>query len=150
MLFLELIILSGGAFWFLSAPLIRYGYLYLLLLPLVTMAVLKNDAAFPSTVQILIPGIITCMLLYPTGNLFYTDISYMHHNWSRQYAVFQKEYPTAEVKEKEYAGTTFYYPVEPGTPVWYAAFPSVLYEENFDFMEPYTGSVSGGFRIRRK
>ena len=149
-LFLELIIVLSLLFWFFSAPLIRYGYLYLLLTPLMTIAVLKNDNAVTSTMQILIPGVLTCILLYPTGNLLYQDVSYMHHNWSRQYAVFQKDYSTAEVLEKAYAGTTFYYPVEPGTNVWYDAFPSVIYEENFAFMEPIGDSVADGFKIRNK
>ncbi len=150
MLFFELVIMLSFVFWFFSAPLIRYGYLYLLLLPLTTVAVLMNDPAVPSTLQILIPGIITCMLLYPTGNLMYHDISYMHHNWSRKYAVHQKEYPQAEVLEKSYAGTTFYYPKDPGNNVWYDAFPSVLFEENFTFAEPLGDSVADGFVIREQ
>lgn len=148
MLFVEVIMLLSFVFWFFSAPLIRYGYLYLLLLPLMTIAVLKNDMAVPSTLQILIPGLLTCVLLYPTGNLFYQDMNYMHQNWSRKYALQQADYPKAEVKEKNYAGTTFYYPVEPGSAVWYDAFPSVIYEENFEFMEPIGDSVADGFKIR--
>ena len=75
-------------------------------------------------------------------------MNYMHQNWSRKYALHQADYPRAEVKEKQYAGTTFYYPVEPGTEVWYDAFPSVIYEENFEFMEPIGDSVADGFQIR--
>ncbi len=150
MLFLELIVLMGFTFWFFTAPLIRYGYLYLLLTPLLTSAVIGNDTSVYSSLQILIPGILTCMLLYPTGNMLYQDISYMHHNWSRKYAVYQQDYPVVEANRKQYAGTTFYYPKEEGTPLWYDAFPSVLFKENFNFMEPIGETVEEGFRIRDK
>ncbi|MBQ7582896.1 MAG: hypothetical protein IJU25_08770, partial [Lachnospiraceae bacterium] len=148
MLFLELVVLLGFVFWFFSAPLIRYGYLYLLLTPLLTAAVIKKDSAVYSSLQILVPGILTCMLLYPTGHMLYQDISYMHNNWSRKYAVYQQDYPTVEAKQRQFAGTTFYYPKDPGTPMWYDAFPSVLYVENFYFMEPIGDSVADGFRIK--
>ena len=88
------------------------------------------------------------MMLLPLSNIFFRDIEYMKNNRSRQYAVFQKDYPVSPVKSREYCGTVFYFPEEPGTPVWYSAFPSVLYEENLDYIEPMGDEIKDGFRIR--
>ncbi len=149
-LFLEIIMICGSLFWFLSAPLIRYGVLYLLLLPLMTVGVIINDKDIMRPVKPVFGGILILLMAYPLCGYLGSDISYMHDNRSRQYLVRQKDYPEAKVKEKEYCGTVFFYPEEPGTPVWYKAFPSVLYEDNLDFMEPVGDSIKDGFRIRKE
>ncbi|MCR4590398.1 MAG: hypothetical protein K5668_06230 [Lachnospiraceae bacterium] len=149
LLFLEIVMLLGFLFWFLSAPLIRYGYLYLLLLPLITCGVMIYDKGVQLPLKGLFAILMILFMLYPIGSYVIKDAGYIRDNWSRQYAVFQKDYPEAEVKEKEYCGFSFYYPVDEGTPVWYKAFPSVLYEDNLDFMVPMGDSLEDGFMIRQ-
>ncbi|MBQ9550000.1 MAG: hypothetical protein IJU87_04230 [Lachnospiraceae bacterium] len=154
MLFLESVLIAGSLFWFLSAPLIRYGYLYLLLLPLLTAGCIYNSGRTAGTagriLSCIIPALLIVMMLLPIGSIFYKDIVYMENNRSCQYAVFQKDYPVSPVKSREYCGSVFYFPEEPGTPVWYAAFPSVLYEENLDYIEPMGDTIKDGFRIREQ
>ncbi|MCR5356231.1 MAG: hypothetical protein K6E63_02390 [Lachnospiraceae bacterium] len=147
LVFAEAVMIMGFLFWFSSAPLIRYGYLYLLMMPLLTAAVIINDTGAGRIIKCAVAALFACMLIYPVGFLLKEDIQYMHHNWSRAYAIRQKDYPEAPVKERDFCGVTFYYPEEPGTPVWYDAFPSVLYEDNFSFMEPFDGTLKGGFKI---
>ncbi|MBR5766697.1 MAG: hypothetical protein IKX95_07945, partial [Lachnospiraceae bacterium] len=125
-------------------------YLYLLMMPLLTAAVIINDMGTGRIIKCTVAALFACILIYPVTFLLIEDIQYIHHNWSRAYAVRQKDYPEASVKEREFCGVTFYYPEEPGTPVWYDAFPSVLYEDNFSFMEPVDGTVKGGFKISGK
>ncbi len=148
MLFFEAVILMGSLFWFMSAPLIRYGYLYLVLLPLMTAGVLINDRNVQISLKGLFAIIMIIFLTFPIGAYLFGDAGYIHDHWSRQYAVFQKDYPEAPVHKKEYCGLTFYYPEEQGTPVWYRAFPAVLYEDNLDFLEPMGDSLKDGFKIR--
>jgi len=152
MLFPESVLIAGSLFWFFTAPLIRYGYLYLLLLPLITAGCIYNSGRTAGRAErvltCIIPALFIVMMLLPLSNIFYRDIAYMNNNRSRQYAVFQKDYPVSPVKSREYCGSVFYFPEEPGTPVWYAAFPSVLYEENLDYIEPMGDEIKDGFRIR--
>ena len=152
MLFLEAVIMAGSLFWFFTAPLIRYGCLYLLLLPLITAGNIYNSGRTAGTagrvLSCIIPALFIVMMLLPLSNIFFRDIEYMKNNRSRQYAVFQKDYPVSPVKSREYCGTVFYFPEEPGTPVWYSAFPSVLYEENLDYIEPMGDEIKDGFRVR--
>ena len=152
MLFLESVLIAGSLFWFFTAPLIRYGYLYLLLLPLITSGCIYNSGRTAGRAEriltCIIPGLFIVMMLIPLSNIIYRDIVYMNNNRSRQYAVFQKDYPVSPVKSRECCGSVFYFPEEPGTPVWYSAFPSVLYEENLDYIEPIGDEIKDGFRIR--
>ena len=148
MLFTELMIMLGFLFWFFSAPLIRYGYLYLLLVPLMTVAVIINDNAAGKIIRIVTPVLFAGILLYPIGSDAWEDVEYIHHNWSRKYAFMQQDYPKAETLQRDFGGVTFYYPADPGTPVWYDAFPSVLYEDNFEHMEYIGNSIPEGFRTK--
>ena len=148
MAFFEGVMLFGSLFWFLSAPLIRYGCLYLLLLPLMTAGVMVNDSGMKSVVKGMFLVPLAAILLFPTALYLTSDITYIHDHWSRQYAVFQQDYPETAVKEKEYYGFTFYYPEDQGSPIWYRAFPSVLYEDNLDFMVPMGEDLKDGFKIR--
>ena len=148
MLFTELIIILGFLFWFLSAPLIRYGYLYLLLVPVTTAAVFVNDKTACKKAGKAAAAVLILALIYPVGITAARDIEYIYRNWSSRYALYQQDYPVAETGRRDFGGVTFYYPKEPGTPVWYTAFPSVLYEDNFDHMEYSGESISDGFRLK--
>lgn len=150
MLFTELMIMLGSLFWFFTAPLIRYGYLYLLLVPLMTVAVIINDNASGKAIRLVTPILFICILLYPIGSLAWQDAEYIHHNWSRKYAFRQQDYPKAETGQRDFGKVTFYYPIDPGTPVWYDAFPSVLYEDNFEHMEYIGNSIPEGFRTKEE
>ena len=147
MLFIEVMVILSALFWFFSAPLIRYGYLYLILLPAVTAAVIINDGGMKKAFKVIIPLAFVSVILYPGIKLLRTDFDYIRHNWSSAYALYQKDYPTADVGEHDFYGITFYYPKDPGTPVWYDAFPSVLYEDNFSSMEYFDGTLKGGFKL---
>lgn len=216
--FLDIMIVLGTLFWFFSAPLVRYGYLYLIMLPLVAIcSVLRigricivkmeneneksvdcldkteDDKAETDKIEIdkaeidkikidkteidktennkakinsernntlyIVKKIVAAFvaiglaifLTTPTLRLALEDRAYVNANWSRAYAIHQKDYPVAETSVREYPeldNVSFYYPNEPGTPVWYEAFPSVLYEENIDGIVPLGDSIEDGFAMK--
>ncbi len=124
-LLVVLTILSSYVFWQLSAPLIRYGYAYTLLLIVLVFGFVKQHIGFDKIVYygIIIIGIIKFILLLKYAYGYFYAGNY----------IWQKDYGKYETIEYEIDGVTFYRPVG-GDQVGYDAFPASPYEMDLEFI----------------
>lgn len=143
-MFVALVINASFLFWLLSAPLVRYGCVYLWLAATVTfgglMTVLVKEGrwgkAFWKLVYVAI-GLVGCYKAVALGK----EIA---AGYSAEYFVTQKDYENFEAQSYEVEGATFYYPVQ-GDRIGYDAFPSSPYEVKLELRGE---SVEDGFRYK--
>ncbi len=64
------------------------------------------------------------------------------------YALYQRDYPAADVKEVRFEGRTFYYPAQSGAPLYHEPFPAVLSQDAVNRMTCIGDSLSDGFTIK--
>lgn len=106
-------------FWLFSAPLIRYGCVYMWLAPIITLAgpalgIIKSKKIWNVVyLTLLVAG---CYKLFAFGKETAAACD-------GQFLVMQKDYENFEAEEYEINGVTFYYPKE-GDRTGYEAFPS--------------------------
>jgi hypothetical protein len=111
-------------FWFLSAPLIRYGVVYVWLTPAVIIGrlfiVINNRISKDLREMILkiIVGLFAFWMFFKCVNLVIEDCS----RFNARYLVDQQDYGTYETKTFELGDVTFYYPAE-GDRIGYEPFP---------------------------
>jgi len=111
-------------FWFISAPLIRYGIVYVWLTPAVIIGrlfiVINNRISKDLREMILkiIVGLFAFWMFFKCVNLVIEDCS----RFNARYLVDQQDYGTYETKTFELGDVTFYYPAE-GDRIGYAPFP---------------------------
>ena len=126
-------------FWFISAPLIRYGIVYVWLTPAVIIGrlfiVINNRISKDLREMILkiIVGLFAFWMFFKCVNLVIEDCS----RFNARYLVDQQDYGTYETKTFELGDVTFYYPAE-GDRIGYAPFPSA------------TSDVSGKVKLMGK
>ncbi|MBR1643219.1 MAG: hypothetical protein IJ683_12930 [Butyrivibrio sp.] len=126
-------------FWFISAPLIRYGIVYVWLTPAVIIGrlfiVINNRISKDLREMILkiIVGLFAFWMFFKCVNLVIEDCS----RFNARYLVDQQDYGTYETKTFELGDVTFYYPAE-GDRIGYAPFPSA------------TNDVSGKVKLMGK
>ncbi len=111
-------------FWFISAPLIRYGIVYVWLTPAVILGrlfiVINNRISKDLREMVLkiIVGLFTFWMFFKCVNLVIEDCS----RFNARYLVDQQDYGTYETKTFELGDVTFYYPAE-GDRIGYEPFP---------------------------
>lgn len=123
-------VLASYGFWQLSAPLLRYGYAYVLLVVMITSGILcdnllkyfdkrqKKDIIRKTTVfGVLVLWAFSAVKLVSL-------VRYIHGESGRQAYVWQQDYGSYELESYEVEGVTFYYPVS-GDRTGYGYFPSV-------------------------
>lgn len=106
-------------FWLFSAPLIRYGCVYVWLASAVTLGglslyMIQNRKVWKVIYGVI--GLLVCYKVFAFGKEVITACE-------NSYFIVQKDYDNYEVAAYEMEGITFYYPVE-GDRVGYEAFPS--------------------------
>ncbi len=172
-----IILLVSYAFFMISAPSNRFGYGYILLIPLfaagdVSVNILslifkrpgltdvkKTDrlpdrrgiyvsAARRVLMTAAVTGIICSDMLRGLYMFASDDRHYMADSGMGTAPVRQKDYPDADAESKEWQGMNIYYPVIEGDQIWYHAFPAILYEGNLDGIERRGDSIRDGFRLR--
>lgn len=137
-------------FWQLSAPLLRYGYAYVLLVIFLTVGIVVNifklwfiklgigrhgrlyDVVFYAGVAIVI-----IFIILKSGSL----IKYVYNNVSKPYYVHQQEYGKYDLDSYDVNNVTFYYPLT-GDRVGYDAFPAIPYKKDIEFRG---NDISDGF-----
>lgn len=127
LLMLASMILSFG-FWLLSAPLLRYGYAYVLLVIALTVGILYQQVKIPAVAERLF-GVL--LLAFFAVNA----VPLAKYAWSvsdEPYYITQQEYGTYEMNSFEVNGVRFYYPVS-GDRVGYEPFPAIPREEEILF-----------------
>ncbi len=106
-------------FWLFSAPLIRYGCIFLWLVPVVTWGYLYLKIS-PHTDRFKIFAVLmTIICLYKTG----TFGMELYRQGSADYLILQKDYDNYDTVAYEIHGYTFYYP-RSGDQTGYSAFPA--------------------------
>ena len=116
-------------FWFFSAPLIRYGVVYVWLVPTVILGRMfiivfnKFGDEIKSVLMKVLMALFLMWLLYKGVNLALED----YGKFNPVYLVEQQDYGTYSTDTFELEGVTFYYPTE-GDRVGYSPFPAATHD----------------------
>lgn len=164
-IYFGLILLVSFVFFMLSAPSNRFGYAYIIILPLfvagdlavnVIPAVLHKACniqtdrkEFLKNISVAVIFLTVCYgLLRGTYMYASDDRHYMKETGFKGCMVSQKDYPEADSSSKEWEGMKIYYPVIEGDQIWYHDFPAILYEGNLDGTERRGETIRDGFRLK--
>ena len=123
-------------FWQLSAPLIRYGYAYVLLLVFLTAGWLVTSIGFGKIVYYAL----ICYGIYKACAM----VPYAKHVFFMEHYIRQQEYGLYEMESYEVNGMTFYYSIE-GDQTGYEYFPATPGKVDFEFRGD---TVEDGFRLK--
>lgn len=128
----------GLLLWFFTSPLVRYGMVYMLILPCSFAGILLEKREWK-----LVPGgFIAAVLLYQIGSLSLLAIQYGQPPLKRPL-----DYSYYEVEEADFCGLTIYVPR--GTDqAGYHFFPSTPYGQMLERIELRTGELEDGFRVK--
>lgn len=121
------VVLSYG-FWQLSAPLLRYGYAYVLLVIVLTAGVLYQKWKIPAAADRVF-GVLVFLFLAVKA------LTFGRYAWSvsdEPYYVAQQDYGNYELDSFEVNDMCFYYPKN-GDRVGYEAFPAIPAKIEFEF-----------------
>ncbi len=132
-------------FWFVSAPLVRYGYAYITVIPLITfghlfLRLLKRirEERIGKYVYVFFCVALAGFLLSRVKGLA-EDIL---RTWKQPYYIVQTDYVDGEAKTKVVDGTVFYVPTESGQ-IGYNKFPSSMFLKPVELRGE---SIEDGFR----
>lgn len=140
-----LTVAASYIFWQVSAPLLRYGYAYVLLVIALTggmlWAICLQTKQAGNRSGMMDRGL--CILLLMLGLVkVYSLGSYMIGQSTLPYYVNQQDYGSYELDSYQVNGVTFYYPVS-GDRVGYDPFPALPRLTEFEFRDDTLGQ---GFR----
>lgn len=141
---LDFLLVMGAAaasylFWQLSAPLMRYGYSYVLLLVALTAGYLFNGFARKrKRIRELAYGLVLLVGIVKLIPL----CSYMVSVGTQPFYLTQKDYGSYESVSYEINGVSFYYPVK-GDRIGYEAYPSAPVKADIEFRGE---KIEEGFR----
>lgn len=116
-------------FWFFSAPLIRYGVVYVWLTPAIMLGriVIHFIHRLSENNRLVVTKVLAALFLlwicYKGLNLVLEDVP----RYNAGYLVDQQDYGTYATNTFKINGTTFYYPTE-GDQVGYYPFPAATYD----------------------
>ena len=135
------------AFWFLSAPLIRYGIVYVWLLPAVILGrtfILAYNRLFEDEVKDTVVKVLVIVFLawfiYKCAIVALED----NRHFNPEYLLRQQDYGSYEVDTFKMGDETFYYPVS-GDRVGYDPFPSATHDITGE-VELIGGEIKEGFK----
>lgn len=133
------------AFWFISAPLVRYGYAYVTVMPLLTFGSfflqMMEKAAKKGRGKAVLPVFCVLLIAFLLTRVkgFAGDIM---RTWKEPYYFAQTDYEDGEAVIKEVDGVAFYVPVYAGQ-IGYQKFPSSVFAVLFELRGD---SLEEGFR----
>ncbi len=134
-------------FWFLSAPLIRYGIVYVWLLPAVILGrtfILAYNRLFEDEVKDTVVKVFVIVFLawfiYKCAIVALED----NRHFNPEYLLRQQDYGSYEVDTFKLGDETFYYPVS-GDQVGYDPFPSATHDITGE-VELIGGEIKEGFK----
>jgi hypothetical protein len=135
----------SAAFWFVSAPLVRYGYAYVTVLPLITFGFLflLFEKSKVGKKREKVVHVVFCLavigFLFTRVTGLASDIA---RTWKEPYYFAQTDYVDGEAETKIVNDVIFYEPVEGGL-IGYYKFPSSLFYFPFELRGD---SLEDGFR----
>lgn len=137
-------------FWLTSAPLLRYGYAYVLLLPALTAEVVYAEVcdkvALYRENRNICPDRILCLVLMAAGILKLWSLGgFIAGSSQLPYYGHQQDYGKYELRHFEVQGYLFYYPAS-GDRVGYDTFPAIPREEEFVLRG---STLKDGFRVQQ-
>ena len=147
--YLMIIMTASIVFYIFKAPVIRYCYGPVLVLPLAVIGYIfdrlrENHTIVVRILGVAVAGLILFPSLYSAKELIKYDYEESAGRFSfEDHIVSPVDYPASDVKERDWYGNTVYLPNE-GDQCWYYAFPSSPYHECFDYNEPVSGDISKG------
>ena len=164
--FMGAILLISFAFFMAAAPSNRFGYAYILTVPLYGAGDLcinfipeifgrkEGTVRLPARVLGVLFSVGFVILLlsgFARGiRMYASDDKHMALKTGISgYIICQRDYPKADCANEEWEGMNIYYPVNEGEQIWYHAFPAILYRGNLDGMERRGSSVRDGFRLKQ-
>ena len=135
------------AFWFLSAPLIRYGIVYVWLLPAVILGrtfILAYNRLFEEEVKDTV--VKAFVIVFLAWFIYKCAIVALEDNrhFNPEYLLRQQDYGSYEVDTFKMGDETFYYPVS-GDQVGYDPFPSATHDITGE-VELIGGEIKEGFK----
>lgn len=150
--YLSGILLVNIIYWFFFAPMHRYGYAFIIILPLAIAAMIAEDqekGRMVPFVRIALAGVILLYVLKPMYPVVKDDLRFVRDRFAsgeKIYVGMQKDYPKGEMDSAMNKGIQIYYPVTPGGQSWYESFPATNYGENMIYWEPMGTEIKDGFR----
>lgn len=147
--YLMVIMTASIVFYIFKAPVIRYCYGPVLVLPLAVIGHMldrlrENHTIVVRILGIAVAGVVIFPSLYSTKELIKYDYEESVGRFSfAEQIVSQVDYPESDVKARDWYGNTVYLPNE-GDQCWYYAFPSSPYHECFDYNRPVSDDLSDG------
>jgi hypothetical protein len=131
--------IASYIFWQTQAPLLRYGYAYVILTTLVTIGILWGLISNKGKISCVI---VTAMIIIMTIIKALSFANYVYANADQPYYISQKSYGEYELDSYEVNGVTFYYPTS-GDRVGYDKFPAIPEKIDIEFRGD---NISEGFR----
>lgn len=135
----QVTVAASFIFWLLTSPLIRYGCVYVYLMPAVVFggvydAVLSTGESVAEPVSVKAfrmcgMAAVVVLLIYKCAALGREIVS----SYVNDYWIAQKDYENYETQSYEINGVTFYYPMN-GDQVGYEAFPSLPTQAEVRFL----------------
>lgn len=143
----DFVLLEGAAvlgflFWQFGAPLVRYGYFYVLFLPLITFGALYVQFAGEGRGFSLFVVILVAFLLYRSYNLCNMVLELC----GQPYYLYQQDYGTYPAETYEVDGVTVYVPTDRGQ-IGYDLFPSSPVVQDIELR---SGTIESGFRQKSR
>ena len=150
-MFLKVVVLISFLSWLFTSPLHRYGYAFVLTLPLLLIGnwldLFQEQKVWLRVLSVLCVGAACIILWIPSYRMMKDDILYLWNQKSdTSHLVKQKDYPNPSMLSEDLNGITIYYPEEAGGQSWYYAFPATNFGENIQYWENRGDSVEDGFR----
>lgn len=150
---LNFTVVAGMIFWFLSAPLPRYGIIFMLLLPSILLGICLEsgigiDRQIGKVKQLINEKIGYCVLIMML--LFYTAL-YFPYSYIKecngQPLILQNDYHNRETAQYSLEGYEFAAPVERDQ-TGYEPFPALPYPGVLTTLELRGDSLQSGFRVK--
>lgn len=150
-LFLKAVVLLSFLSWLFTSPLHRYGYAFVLTLPLLFLGsrldLLKEQKLWLCMISVGCAATVGFILLIPTYRMLKADLLFAWNQKSdTSYLLWQKDYPNPSMLSEDLNGITIYYPEEAGGQSWYYAFPATNFGENIQYWENRGATLKDGFR----
>ena len=140
-----LVFVISTIFWFVSAPLVRYGYAYVTVVPLLTFGYFFLRLLQNPKVKVYKKAVHVVFCLAVVGFLL-TRVQGLGENiirtWKQPYYFAQMDYVDGEAETKMVGNVTFYVPTDAGQ-IGYEKFPSSVFALPFELRGD---SIEDGFR----
>ncbi len=150
-LFLKAVVLISFLSWLFTSPLHRYGYAFVLTLPLLFLGswldLLQEQKLFSKIFSLGCAALVGILILIPAYRMIKEDFFFV---WGQKsdlsYLLKQKDYLNPAMLSEDLNGITIYYPEEAGGQSWYYAFPATNFGENIEYWTNRGTTLKDGFR----